>query len=174
VLDAAAMKFSAEQRHHILTAYTPNSRNNSLRALSIQYGLAADGRTIKRWLKRWDGTVASLQDRKSSGRPRLLTPTLVHNHIRQPIIASNRSHVRVSYTDIHNRIRERNPVQISLRSVRRYGQVVVGARQLRTRRQSVDERKHTRFFVVHRSLMLVAFHSIVLSVLFSVTPYSVG
>src|SRR5690242_4568263 len=75
----ATMKFSAELKQHILTQYRAHSRSDSYRALSRRYGLSSNGLTIKRWMRRWDGTVSSLHDHPRPGRPHILTRQQVHN-----------------------------------------------------------------------------------------------
>lgn len=141
-LCGAAMKYSAEQQHHILTQYCAHSRSDSYRALSRRYGLSSNGVTINRWMKRWDGTVASLTQRQRPGRPRLLTPRQVHNYIRQPITAANRRRTCINYSVVHQQLSRHVTVHVSRRTVRRYGKEQCGVKQKRTQARSPHERSH--------------------------------
>lgn len=51
------MKLSAEQKQLILSQYSARDRSHSYRALSRQFGISKDGRSIKRWAAQWDGTA---------------------------------------------------------------------------------------------------------------------
>lgn len=148
------MKFSAELKQHILTQYTAHSIDNSYRALSRRYGLASDGRTIKRWMKQWDGTAASLNDGHRSGRPRLLTDIEVHNNIHQPVVAANRRHECIDYSSLHRRLTHTIHKRVSLRTVQRYGRQRSGVRGKRARRLSSHERTHTHTHTHTHQLIL--------------------
>lgn len=135
------MKFSAEQKQHIVSQCSAAGENMSLRALSRQYGLSSKGSTLSRWMRRYDGSAASLKDKQRSGRPRILTQQEVHNHIREPIISHNRKHTPINYKQIHTLIRQRTQKRPSLQTVRRYGLEIVNAKQRRVRRRTSTERK---------------------------------
>lgn len=147
------MKFSAEQKQRILSQYSPHSRDYSYRALSRRYNLSPDGRTIKKWRQQWDGTVSSLRGRRRPGRPRILTPTQVHNHIHQPIVAANRRHECINYATIHHRVTDSLQVNVSRSTIRRYGYNSIGIRQRRVvRRSPVECNYDTHEFTITLSL----------------------
>jgi hypothetical protein len=172
----AMPKYSPELKHRILTRYTSDPDTNSYRSLSLLYGLAPDGRTIKRWKKQWNGTLASLRDKQRSGRPRLLTRQQVHSYIRQPVVASNRSHTPINYPTLHTRISQTNAAPVSLRSVQRYGASAVGIKPMTTRLKTAHESnsvsQHTHHVPAHASSTGLTICSNV-CMWFCVTPNSV-
>lgn len=142
----AAMKFDAELKHHILSQYSPRQRSSSLRALSRRYGLGSRGSTIAKWLRRWDGTAASLQERTRPGRPPTLTRRQVHNHIHQPVVAANRAHRCIDYPTVHRRLLDKTESRVSLRTVQRLGKERAHIKPLIPQRRSAPERKHVHSY----------------------------
>lgn len=142
------MKFSTDLMQHILTQHTADPHNNSLRALSRRYHLTSNGSTIKKWMQRWNGTATSLAERKKKGRPCILTPLQIHNHIHQPIVAANRAHRRIDYRTVHRRMLRDTPLRVSLRTMQRYGLRRGDIRSQRTHIRCPHERKQIH---THRS-----------------------
>lgn len=138
------MKFSAKQRQRILEQCARRDTNDSICAVSRRYGLASNGQTLLRWMRQWNGTTESLREREHPGRPRILTRTQVHNSIRQPVIAANRAHRCINYSMIHRQLQQEHHLDVSVRTVRRYGRRDVGIRNRRVQRKTPHERNHTR------------------------------
>lgn len=115
-------KFSAEQKQLILSQYSAHDRTRSYRALARQYGISKDGRSVKRWMKRWDGTIASLRQQTGAGRPRILTLLQAHNHITQPVTAANEStpptHSLSKSTHTHSTITQQTHITQICASIR--------------------------------------------------------
>jgi hypothetical protein len=131
--------FTPDLKHHILTQYLPSSHANSLGALAAHYNVKGGRRTIQRWLARWDGTPSSLEHKRGAGRPRLLSAAEVNENIRAPILERNRSHHAVHYTDLVDPTRERTGKNVSLRTIQRYGEKILRARDKTTRTRTEDE-----------------------------------
>ena len=126
-------------KHHILQQYLPHSHENSFSALAARYNVKGGRRTIQRWLARWDGTPSSLEHKRGAGRPRLLSAAEVNENIHAPILERNRSHHAVHYTDLVDPIRERTGKNVSLRTIQRYGEKILRARDKTTHTHTEDE-----------------------------------
>lgn len=68
-------------KHHILTQYQPYSHTHNFRCLAVQYNIKGGESTIRNWYQQWDGTEASLNRKRVSGRPRILSSTQVQRHV---------------------------------------------------------------------------------------------
>jgi transposase len=136
------MKLSPpELKQLILSQYQSNRRGSGFDALAQRFGIAGGGRTIKDWYDRWDGTVESLKRKPGQGRPRLLNPAEIAQHITAPIRKKNRRSQPVHDTDILQSLQERTGKRASLRTVRRYGKENAGITSKRTIKKTEWERK---------------------------------
>lgn len=72
-----------------------------------------------------------------------LTAAQVSRHVRAPILAANRAHRAISYTELLPKVREKTGTQISLRSLQRYGKEELGAKQRRSKKRTAAESKCT-------------------------------
>lgn len=131
--------FSPQQKHSILTHYQHGVRGRGFQALSLRFAVNGGSETIRYWYKQWNGTPQSLETKPRSGRPRLLTTRQVQQHIRKPILDANRHHRTIHYTDLTHSIHQSTDTQVSLQTIRRYGKEVLGARNKRTRKRTIDE-----------------------------------
>jgi len=134
---------NTEAKHHILLEYAPHDAARSFAALAARHAIAGGSGTVARWHQRWDGTPASLEEQPRAGRPRVLSRAQVSRHVRTPILAANRAHRAIHYTDVLPRVRAATGRQISLRSVQRYGKEELGARQRRGQKRTADESQCT-------------------------------
>lgn len=135
---------SAEAKHHILLEYTPHSPTHGFPALAARHAVAGGARTVQRWLERWDGTPASLEEQPRTGRPRVLNKAEVSRQVRAPILAANRAHRAIHYTDLLPEVRQKTGKELSLRSLQRYGKEELGAKQRRGKKRTADECKCNR------------------------------
>ena len=130
---------SAEAKHHILLEYAPHDTTRSLAALAARHAVRGGADVVRRWLRRWDGTPASLQEQRRSGRPRVLSSAQVSQHVRAPILAANRAHRAIHYTDLLPSVRQKTGKELSLRSLQRYGKEELGAKQRRGKKRTSEE-----------------------------------
>ena len=152
-------EYTPQHKHKILTHYRAGVRECEFTALARRFAVAGGAKTIRRWHDRWNGTIASLQDKPRSGRPRILSRAEVSRHVRAPILAANRAHRAVHYTDLLPRVQEKTGKHMSLRSLQHYGKEELGAKQRRGKKRTADESKqpHTcqteqaRVYVEHGS-----------------------
>ncbi|CAF3491093.1 unnamed protein product [Rotaria sp. Silwood2] len=79
-------------------------------------------KTVKRWFDRYDGTVASLQQKYRSGRPPILNKQQVNKLITKVVRSHNRLSSTIDYIKITNSIRQETNINVSLRTIRRCGQ----------------------------------------------------
>ena len=133
-------------KHHILTQYLPHSHENSFSALAARYNVKGGRRTVLRWYIQWDGTPRSLEHKRGAGRHRLLSAAEVNENIRVPILERNRSHHAVHYTDLVDPTRERTGKNVSLRTIQRYGEKILRARDKTTRTRTEDECTYLEIF----------------------------
>lgn len=134
---------SAETKHSILLEYSPRSPTHSFAALAARHGVCGGKSTVARWHQQWDGTARSLQRKAGSGKQRLLSRAQVSRHIRAPILAANRAHRAISYTQLLPSVRAKTGVELSLRTLRRYGKVEQGAKHKHTKKRTAAESECT-------------------------------
>lgn len=130
---------SAEAKHHILLEYAPHDATRSFAALAARHAVAGGKRTVQRWHERWNGTPASLEEQLRTGRPRVLSRAEVSRHVRAPILAANRAHRAIHYSDLLPAVREKTGKEMSLRSLQRYGKEELGAKQKHTKKRTAAE-----------------------------------
>ena len=131
----------ANTKHAILLEYIPRSRAYSFAALAQRHNIRGGRKTIQRWHHQWDGTAVSLKERKSTGRPRILTRQQVQQHIRQPILDANRTATAIHYPQLRPRIQSETGRNPSIRTIRRYGKNELQARNKTTTKRKRDECK---------------------------------
>lgn len=136
--------FSAEAKHYILLEYAPLDTSRSFSALARRHAVKGGERTIRRWHQRWNGTAHSLERKEGSGKARILTAAEVSRHIRAPILAANRKHRAIHYTDLLPEVQRKTGKQISLRSLQQYGKEELGVKQRRSKKRTAAESKCTR------------------------------
>jgi len=134
-------QFNATTKHHILLEYQSSSTDHSFTSLAHRHDVKGGRATIINWWNRWDGTVASLERKKVSGRPHVLTQREVQRYIAEPIRQLNRSHKRVRYTSIAQSLREKTHKSVSDRTVRRIGKEELGGRKTKGLKRTAHECK---------------------------------
>ena len=80
-------------KQRVIEYYLKNRSNVSLRFVSDIFQIKGGHKTVKRWFDRYDGTIASLQQRPRSGRP----PILNQRQVGQLIVDTVRSHNRLAH-----------------------------------------------------------------------------
>jgi hypothetical protein len=147
---------SAEAKHHILLEYAPHSHTHGFPALAARHAVAGGARAVQRWHERWDGTPASLERKAGSGAARAFSAAQVSRHIRAPILAANRAHRAIHYTDLLHKVQQKTRTEISLRSLQRYGKEELGAKQKHTKKRTAAESEYTAARKRRASLLPVA------------------
>lgn len=137
---------SATTKHHILLEYSPRSPTRTLSALAARHGIRGGDRTLRRWLRRWDGTPQSLEHKAVSGRPHVLNSRQVQQYVRAPLLRANRAYRAVHYPQLLESVRLATGKNVSLRTLQRCGKEEQGARCTRGKKRTADEREciHTR------------------------------
>jgi hypothetical protein len=130
---------SADVKHSILLEYTSHSPTHDFAALALRHAVQGGADVVRHWHDRWDGTPASLQRKAGTGRARTLSRADISRHIRAPILAANRAHRAVHYTTLLPSVRAKTGKQLSLRTLRRYGKDVLGAKQKHSKKRTADE-----------------------------------
>ena len=142
-------QLAPKQKHDILTLYSSKNNTQLLQSLAHRYNIKGGKRVVWRWYQQWDGTPQSLERKKGSGRPTILTPTEVRDTIQLPIRNKNRASVPVHYSDLLPSITEKTGKKISLSTIQRIGHDQLGAKQKRTNKRTAVESKYTH--VIHTS-----------------------
>jgi hypothetical protein len=135
---------SPEARHHILLEYAPHDATRSFAALARRHAVRGGERTIRRWHEQWNGTPQSLQRKEGSGKARTLTTAEVSRHIRAPILAANRAHRAIHYTELLPEVQRKTGKRLSLRTLQQYGKEELGAKQKHTKKRTAEESECTR------------------------------
>ena len=94
---------------------------------------------MRHWHDRWDGSAISLKRRAGSGRPRKLSSRQAQQHIRKPILAANRKHRPISYTQLLPSVQAATASQLSLRTLRRYGKEELRVKSKATKKRTAVE-----------------------------------
>jgi transposase len=131
------------QKHNILQLYLSSDNHDSMETLAHRYNIKGGKYTIIRWLQQWDGTPESLERKKGSGRPTILTSKEVRDTIQLPIRNKNRSSQPIHYTDLLPSITQKTGKKISLSTIQKIGKNKLGAKQKRTNKRTAVESKHT-------------------------------
>lgn len=134
---------SADAKHHILLEYAPRDNHRSFAALAARHAVPGGKQTVQRWHASWDGTPRSLERKQGTGRARVLSRAQVSRHVRAPILAANRAHRAIHYTDLLPRVRAATGSQLSLRSLQRYGKEELGARDKHSKKKTAAESEYT-------------------------------
>lgn len=130
---------SAEAKHHILLEYAPHDTTRSLDALARRHAVKGGRDVLRRWLQRWDGSPASLERKQGSGKARVLSRAEVSRHVRAPILAANRAHRAIHYTELLPRVQAATGKKLSIQTVRRYGKQELGGRDKQSKKRTAEE-----------------------------------
>jgi hypothetical protein len=141
-------QFSAEAKHHILLEYAAGDATRSFAALARHHAVKGGCETVRQWYQRWDGSLASLERKAGSGRPRALSTAQVQQHIAVPIRRSNRAYRAVKYTTLLPQVQRITGTNVSLRTLQRYGKEELEGRSTRGKKRTADEREHSHTHVV--------------------------
>lgn len=140
---------SPQHKHSILLEYRPRSHDHGFAALAARHGIKGGSKIIQRWHEQWNGSAASLEEKHRTGRPRILNTQQVQQYVAPMIREKNRNAERVHYNNIHSSVEAKTHTEMSLRTLRRYGQEDLGAHQRRGKKRTADESQsahthHTR------------------------------
>jgi hypothetical protein len=133
----------AEAKHHILLEYAPHDATRSFAALARRHAVKGGRKVVRDWHLQWNGTAASLERKSGTGRARALSRAEVSRHVRAPILAANRSHRAISYTDLLPSVRKKTHTHVSIQTLRRYGKEELGAKQKHTKKRTANESEYT-------------------------------
>ena len=125
--------------HNILTLYSSNKNKHTFKSLALEYNIKGGRDVVARWYHQWDGTPQSLERKKGSGRPSVLTSQQVNEYIRMPIRNKNRSSKPIHYPQLHTSIQQKTGKQISLRTIQKIGKEKLGVKQKRTKKRTSQE-----------------------------------
>lgn len=132
-------QLSAEAKHHILLEYAAHDSSRSFAALACRHNIKGGREAVRQWHLRWDGTAASLERKAGTGKARILSREQVQQYVRTPILRANRAHRSIHYPTVAEQLRSATGVNVSDRTVRRYGNEEVGARTTRGKKRTTEE-----------------------------------
>ena len=137
---------SADTKHAILLEYIPRSATHNFAALAHRHAVKGGAEVVRRWHSQWDGTPLSLKEKKRTGRPRSLSRAEINRHVRAPILAANRAHRAVSYTQLLPEVQRKTGKQLTLRTLQRTGKKELGIKQKHTKKRTADESECTQTY----------------------------
>jgi len=141
ILHTGMKHLTAEAKHVILCEHSPNDPTRSFTALAHEHAVHGGGDVIRRWHQQWDGTAASLERKAGTGKARILSREQVQQYVRTPILRANRAHRSIHYSAVAEQVRESTGVNVSDRTVRRYGKEELGALQMKGKKRTAEERE---------------------------------
>ena len=143
--------FSPQEKHHILLEYSSQDPSRSFVALAQRDGIAS---SRSNWMDVWDGTPSPLKEKPRKGRPRSIRRSQANRIIRSEVGRANRLKRGIIYSKVCDRIRKDTGVQVSERTVRRWGRQM-GTKYQRTITRTVDERQSLSSITSCQSLRTV-------------------
>jgi hypothetical protein len=142
-----------QHKHSILLEYQPRSRHHGFAALARRHGIKGGKQVLIKWHAAWNGTAASLEERRRSGRPRILSAREVKKYVAPPIRAKNRKAQAVHYTDVQPVVNKRTGKDASLRTIERYGLEELHGHCTRGKKRTAEESKSTHTSHIDTSLV---------------------
>lgn len=130
---------TAQQKHDILIHIQSHDTHCDPVTIANLHGVIVTRQTIWNWQQQWNGTPQSLEHKIGAGRPRLLTTTEVTRYVRQPILAANRSHTAINYTQLLQSIQQKSHKRISIQTLRRVGKEQLNVKFKHTRKRTREE-----------------------------------
>jgi transposase len=132
-------------KQRVVEYYLRNKPNVSFRFVGDLFQIKGGHVTVKRWHDRYDGTMASLEQRYRSGRPSKLNIQQVNDLITKVVRSHNHLARAINYNKIANSIKQKTNMNISLRTVRRYGQKS-GIKPKKTTKRTYTESKYKSMY----------------------------
>jgi hypothetical protein len=83
------------------------------------------------------------------GRPSILQPAEIKQHIGTTVRSYNRQHQSVHYPDLLTPVREATGTSLSLRTLQRYGKETLHIKNKRTKKRTQRERKHINIHTLY-------------------------
>jgi transposase len=120
-MNSLSRYYDAVFKQRVVEYYLQNQPNLSFRYVANIFQIKGGHATVKRWFDRYNGTVSSLQQRYRSGRPPILNKQKINQYITEPIRSYNRRSHTIDYRQITNYVRQKTNINVSLRTVERYG-----------------------------------------------------
>jgi hypothetical protein len=141
--------YSDEFKQEVLSLYHKGQRGSGFAALARRFQIPGGGRTICRWFNQQNGSVPSLQQHQAVGRPRILQPTDIQQHVGTVVQSHNRHHQSVHYPDLLRPVRAATHTSISLRTLQRYGLETLHIKNKRTKKRTERERKNINIHTLY-------------------------
>jgi len=121
-------KYTPMLKHNVLRQYRLRKRGYSLPALARAYSITGGESVIRKWLKRWDGTMLSLERKPGTGRKPILTPLEVQRHILRPIQKKNEKHQAVHCSNLEEPVEKAVGHSVSVRTIQRKAKEALGCK----------------------------------------------
>jgi len=141
--------YSSSEKERVVNYYNQNKPNCSFRSVAKKFNLRGGHELVRRWYK----NRRSLETKLKPGRPTILSRREISNHIQTKIRAANRSSTPIHYTSLLNSVNTATNKKISLRTLQRYGKRILGAKQKRTVKRTVEQCENSRTIVYHNYLL---------------------
>jgi transposase len=133
------MKYNAAFKHRVLKHYKANTRGSGFAALALRFDVKGGRRVVRGWWTRWDGTLASLERSRGSGRKPLLTENEKKKHILKFVENANKKGTVVDYPEVVKNIKKETGKDVSVRTARRIGKTELALRYKNTKRALISQ-----------------------------------
>jgi len=134
-MSTSSRYYSTEYKQQVVTYYIQHQSSTSFRAVAALFNVKGGPSTVYRWYNRRN----SLQTKARSGRPSILSTREIDTHIKNKIIAKNRLHQAVHYTNLINNIKTATNKNVSLRTIQRIGKNTLNVKLKKTCKRTTDE-----------------------------------
>lgn len=136
-------QLTPQQKHSILTHYTSPDNTQTLDQILSLHGVSVTRQAVEYWMKRWNGSAASLEGQEVSGRPRVLSRAQVSRHVAAPIRNANRAARNIHYSKLQSQVQAATGTSISQQTLRRYGKEELSGRRTRGTKRTIEESECT-------------------------------
>lgn len=113
-------QYTAWFKQHVLQCYQPGVRGHGAAAVAHKFELPSHS-LVLRWAAKAREPGGSLEHKPGAGRKRKLSHDEAEEHVKDFIVDRNREGKAVSYDDVARELHKRGRVDVSVRTLRRYG-----------------------------------------------------
>jgi transposase-like protein len=129
---------SSDFKQYVYKQYRAGDRSAGPTALARDFDLS-DPSLVKSWLKKWDGTPQSFENKHPPGRKRKLTEEESKQHVLDFVRKKNRIGDHVDYNDVQKEVKKRTGKDVGISTLKRYGHQHHGITNKQTTRKLITE-----------------------------------
>jgi transposase-like protein len=136
---------TAEFKARVVAQYRPGVRGCGFAALAKRF-LIKSPSTVHEWVKHSDGSVHSLEKKSGGNRKRKLSELESKQYVEEPILEANAEGRAIHYREVWNGAVKATRVDVSFRTIRRYGKEIHDMSDKSTTRKLTIEGMNNNYF----------------------------